>query len=110
VVARRGRRLPPRSDHRHGITDAFRDAEVLADALHETLVGSTPERAALASYGSARDAALRDTFRLTRELSRFPHPSRFVELQIQLSEALEREAQSLASRPAPAGLLAATAA
>jgi flavin-dependent dehydrogenase len=94
----------------HGITDAFRDAEVLADALHETLAGSMPERAALASYGSARDNALRDTFRLTRELSRFPHPSRFVELQIQLSEALEREAQSLASRPAPAGLLAATAA
>ncbi|HYO40989.1 MAG TPA: NAD(P)/FAD-dependent oxidoreductase [Nocardioidaceae bacterium] len=94
----------------HGITDAFRDAELLAEALHETLAGSTPERAALEGYGAARDAALRDTFRLTRELTRFPDPSRFVELQIELSEALDREAQTLASRPAPAGLSPATAA
>jgi flavin-dependent dehydrogenase len=94
----------------HGITDAFRDAELLADALDAALSGAAPEREALADYGSARDAALRDTFRLTRELTRFPDPSRFVELQVELSEALDREAQELASRPAPAGLLAVTAA
>jgi flavin-dependent dehydrogenase len=94
----------------HGITDAFRDGELLADALDAALSGAAPEREALADYGSARDAALRDTFRLTRELTRFPDPSRFVELQVELSEALDREAQELASRPAPAGLLAVTAA
>ena len=94
----------------HGITDAFRDAELLSDALHGALVGSLPEADALAAYGSARDAALRETFRLTRELCQFPPPARFVELQVQLSEALESEAQTLASRPAPAGLVAASAA
>jgi 2-polyprenyl-6-methoxyphenol hydroxylase-like FAD-dependent oxidoreductase len=94
----------------HGITDAFRDAELLADALHSSLTGAAPERAALAVYQSERDAALRDTFRLTRELCGFPEPNRFVELQVQLSEALDREAQMLASRPAPAGLRAAIAA
>ncbi len=94
----------------HGITDAFRDAELLSDALHNALDGSLPEAEALAAYGASRDAALRETFRLTRELCRFPPPTRFVELQVQLSEALEREAQTLASRPAPAGLAAAFAA
>ncbi len=94
----------------HGITDAFRDAELLADALDATLTGTSPERDALASYACQRDAALRDTFRLTGELARFPHPTRFVELQVELSEALDREATQLASRPAPAGSIAATAA
>lgn len=94
----------------HGITDAFRDAELLADALHEALSGTVSQHEALAGYGAARDAALRDTFRLTRELTRFPNPRRFVELQVALGEALDREAQELASRPAPAGLVAATAA
>ena len=57
----------------------------------------------LAAYQAERDDALAETFALTRELAGFPHPSRFVELQIELSEALDREAQLLASRPAPAG-------
>jgi flavin-dependent dehydrogenase len=94
----------------HGITDAFRDAELLADALHDSLSGHRPEPEALAAYGAERDAALRDTFQITRDLTRFPDPRRFVELQVELSEAIEREAQSLASRPAPAGLSAAAAA
>ena len=38
-----------------------------------------------------------------------PAPDRFVELQIQLAEALEREADLLASFPAPAGTAAAAA-
>jgi flavin-dependent dehydrogenase len=94
----------------HGITDALRDAELLADALDESLDGRAREHDALTAYAAARDAALGDTFRLTRELCRFPDPSRFVELQVELSEALDREAATLASRPAPAGLRAATAA
>jgi flavin-dependent dehydrogenase len=83
----------------HGMTDAFRDAELLADALDDALRGERPETAALAAYESARDQALADTFRLTRELARFPHPDRFVELQVALAEALDREATELASRP-----------
>jgi 2-polyprenyl-6-methoxyphenol hydroxylase-like FAD-dependent oxidoreductase len=94
----------------HGITDAFRDAELLADALHEALGSPEREAAALRGYERARDDALQETFALTRELTRFPPCHRFVELQIALSEALDREAHDLASRPAPAGLDAAPAA
>ena len=46
---------------------------------------------------------LREVFDLTRALTAFPPPDRFVELQMQLSEALEREAEQLAAQPAPAG-------
>jgi len=87
----------------HGITDAFRDAELLADALHAALGDPALETDALTGYESARDRALAETFRLTEELSRFPEPARFVELQIELSGALDREALLLASRPARAG-------
>jgi len=90
----------------HGITDAFRDAELLADGLSAVFSGELSEAAALASYQQQRDSALADTFRLTEALARFPEPPRFAELQRELAEALEREALQLASRPAPAGRLA----
>ena len=93
----------------HGITDAFRDAELLAEALHEVLSGGD-EATALGQYAAARDAALAETFDLTRDLTRFPRPARFVELQMELARALDREATALASRPVPAGLHATTAA
>jgi 2-polyprenyl-6-methoxyphenol hydroxylase-like FAD-dependent oxidoreductase len=93
----------------HGMTDAFRDAELLADALDAALTGSAEEADALDGYQSVRDTALAGTFRLTRELAAFPAPHHFVELQIALGEVLEREALWLASRPAPAGLHAAAA-
>jgi flavin-dependent dehydrogenase len=94
----------------HGMTDAGRDAELLAEAISDALDGREPERAALDAYAAARDAALDDTYRLTRALTAFPEPARFIELQVELAEALDREAQTLASRPAPAGLGAAPAA
>jgi flavin-dependent dehydrogenase len=87
----------------HGITDAFRDAELLADALDVALTDPDHELLALSRFERSRDAALAETFRLTREMCRFPDPIRFAELQVGLSEALDREAQQLASRPAPAG-------
>ena len=73
----------------HGITDAFRDAELLADAI---VADDLP------AYQRSRDRALDETFRLTEALARFPEPTRFVELQIELAEALDREAADLASR------------
>ncbi len=90
----------------HGMTDAFRDAELLADALDLTLRGDLPEAVALAAYQKSRDQAVADIFRLTRELARFPRLDRFVQLEIELAEVLDREATFLASRPAPAGALA----
>jgi flavin-dependent dehydrogenase len=85
----------------HGITDAFRDAELLAEALHTALLDPVCEVEALAEYQDRRDDALTEVFALTRELSRFPDTNRFVELQVELGEALDREAQLLASLPAP---------
>ncbi len=95
----------------HGITDAFRDAELLANALDAALRSHDPDcqQQALAGYQARRDAALRETFAITRALSRFPSSERFVELQIQLSDALEREAADLAAQPQAPGR-AATAA
>ena len=91
----------------HGITDAFRDAELLAGALDIALRNPECEHDALAGYHARRDAALRQLFSITRDLSAFPDPERFVELQIQLSDALEREAQDLAALPFPAAAIAA---
>jgi 2-polyprenyl-6-methoxyphenol hydroxylase-like FAD-dependent oxidoreductase len=83
------------------MTDAFRDAELLADAAHLALSDPTVADDALAAYAQARDAALEPTFRLTRALGAFPPADRFVELQVELSRALDAEAQTLAERPLP---------
>jgi 2-polyprenyl-6-methoxyphenol hydroxylase-like FAD-dependent oxidoreductase len=93
----------------HGITDAFRDAELLANAVDAALRSRDPGCAldALTAYQLRRDTAIRETFDITRALSAFPSPERFVELQIQLSDALEREAQDLAALPFPAAAVAA---
>jgi len=93
----------------HGITDAFRDAELLARALDRSLRGGTDEGDALATYQRQRDAALRETFDLTRALGRFPEPDQFVVLQKRLSRALETEAEQLASMPASAAAAMAVA-
>ena len=83
----------------HGITDAFRDAELLATAIDHSLLDPTVERTAMTSYQQTRDAMAREVFDLTCALTDFPPPNRFVELQLQLSDALEREADALASFP-----------
>jgi flavin-dependent dehydrogenase len=87
----------------HGMTDAFRAAELVAVAISAALQEPRRESPALAGYTHARAAALRETFDLTRALSAFPPLPRFTELQIQLAEALDREAHLLASLPEPPG-------
>ncbi len=87
----------------HGITDAFRDAELLATALHCALLDPRRERSALMAFQRTRDAAAAEVFRITEELCAFPPLPRFAELQAELSVALDREARLLASLPAPAG-------
>jgi 2-polyprenyl-6-methoxyphenol hydroxylase-like FAD-dependent oxidoreductase len=87
----------------HGITDAFRDAELLATAIDGSLRDPADEHRAMTDYNDRRDAALRETFDLTRALTSYPPPDAFVELQIQLGEALEREADLLASFPPSVG-------
>jgi flavin-dependent dehydrogenase len=86
----------------HGITDAFRDAELLAVAADRALRSPRAVRATLLEdYQRQRDAAVADCLRLTCDLSAFPPPARFVQLQTELARALDVEAHDLAARPLP---------
>jgi flavin-dependent dehydrogenase len=91
----------------HGISDAFRDAELLAVALDEALREPGADAAALTAYGLARDRMARPIFDLTCELAGFPGAERFVELQRELAVAIDDQAGELAARPARAGAAAA---
>jgi 2-polyprenyl-6-methoxyphenol hydroxylase-like FAD-dependent oxidoreductase len=84
----------------HGLSDAYRDAELLAAALHQALCGEADEVSALAAYEDARNQALREVFELTSALAAYPPVPEFVELQKQLSRAIDTEATELAARPA----------
>jgi flavin-dependent dehydrogenase len=93
----------------YGISDAFRDAELLAVALDQALAGGAEETAALARYQGQRDQALRELFEITCRLAAYPPVPAFVELQKQLSAAIDKEAAALAARPIPGQRLLATA-
>jgi 2-polyprenyl-6-methoxyphenol hydroxylase-like FAD-dependent oxidoreductase len=57
-----------------GISDAFRDAELLADALHRVFEGDQPYERALAGYQRARDEATLPLFELTCQLASMAPP------------------------------------
>ena len=54
-----------------GITDAFRDAELLSDALDRAFTDSRPVDEALADYARSRDAAAMPWFRWALRFARF---------------------------------------
>jgi len=58
-----------------GISDAFRDAELLADALDAGLRRAKPLEDALAGYERARDAHSRPLYELTWEFAALASPS-----------------------------------
>jgi flavin-dependent dehydrogenase len=93
----------------YGISDAFRDAELLAAALNQALRGAVEEPTALAGYQQQRDQALREIFELTCRLAAYPPVPTFVELQKQLGAAIDKDAAALAARPIPGERLLATA-
>jgi len=93
----------------YGISDAFRDAEFLAVALDQALGGDTGETTALALYQRQRDQALREIFEITCRLAAYPAVPAFIELEKQLSAAIDKEAAALAARPIPGERLLATA-
>jgi len=80
----------------YGISDAYRDAELLAVALHGTLAGETDESAALAWYQHQRDRALREVFDITCALADYPPVPEFVNGQRQLSRAIDVAAAAVA--------------
>lgn len=86
----------------HGISDAFRDAELLADALHRTWTGHADEAAALDRYAAEQHRLMREIFDLTLAFVEFPPAERFIELQKELGRAIERQAAELATWDADA--------
>lgn len=58
-----------------GISDAFRDAELLADAVHEGLAGIRPMADALAGYERLRNDAARPMYELACRLAALEPPS-----------------------------------
>ena len=56
----------------HGISDAFRDAELLARAIDGHLTQQVPWAVAGWGYDRARTVALHDIFAITQALTRFP--------------------------------------
>lgn len=88
----------------HGITDAFRDAELLAGHLHPALRAGVPVDAALAAYDAERRRALQPVFDVTCRLAAHPPVDAFRALQRGLAELLDAEAAWLAARAgAPPG-------
>jgi flavin-dependent dehydrogenase len=74
-----------------GISDAFRDAELLADAIDAGFSGGQPMDTALASYEKRRNAASEPLYEFTTLLATFapPMPEQHV-----LFEALQRNQQA----------------
>jgi 2-polyprenyl-6-methoxyphenol hydroxylase-like FAD-dependent oxidoreductase len=85
----------------HGLSDAYRDAELLAVALHDVLRGGADDSTTLPGYQLRRDHALREVFELTCALAAYPPVPEFVELQKQLGRAIDVQAADLAGRPVP---------
>jgi flavin-dependent dehydrogenase len=83
----------------HGITDALRDAELLADAVGAFL-GGADERAALAGYQRRRGELSADLFAVTEQLATHDaSPGRTKDLLLQLAGAMAAEVDELTSRP-----------
>jgi flavin-dependent dehydrogenase len=85
----------------HGISDAFRDAELLADALDRSLRDREGPALALRGYQARRDEMLREIFEITVALADFPSVPRMLELQRDLGAAIDAQASVLAAWPAP---------
>ena len=83
----------------HGLSDAYRDAELLATAVGHAMRGDLDPDAALAGYQRQRDRALRRVFDLTVAMASYPPVPEFVLLQKKLARALDAEASELAARP-----------
>jgi flavin-dependent dehydrogenase len=90
----------------HGISDAFRDAELLVTALDRSLHG---DQTAMVEYHAQRDLALREMFDLTRAMAAYPPLPTFVELHKRVSAVIDNEAATLAARPVPGEQLLACA-
>jgi flavin-dependent dehydrogenase len=81
----------------HGITDALRDAELLARALHDGLGGQRPMATGLADYERVRDELSLPLLRVTDQIAALDQPMpELQQLHLQLSREMQRESRFIA--------------
>jgi flavin-dependent dehydrogenase len=86
----------------HGMTDALRDAELLADAILETLAGMVPEAVALKRYQATRDQLSTRLFEATEPIASYAWDLDQVRALLrQASSAMREEVEHLESLPNP---------
>jgi len=84
----------------HGMTDAMRDAELLADAIVAAASGARDEAAALASYQRRRDQLSRHLFTVTHQIAAYDWDmSRIRRLLRETSAAMTDEVEHLEGLP-----------
>jgi len=84
----------------HGITDALRDAELLADELVEALAGDTPPGVTLARYQATRDRLSRDLREATEAVAGYDWDTTQIQgLMRRVSSAMSDELEHLQARP-----------
>ncbi|MGZ4491711.1 MAG: NAD(P)/FAD-dependent oxidoreductase [Nocardioidaceae bacterium] len=87
----------------HGITDALRDAELLASALLEAMSGARTEATALAGYQRRREALSKQLFAASDEIAAYDWDGSSVQpLLRRVSASMTDEVELLESLPAAA--------
>ena len=84
----------------HGMTDAFRDAELMARTLDGVLRGEQAEAVAGRTYETLRHELVHEQFDATVRMSQYPPVDEFVVQQRRSTEAIEAEARFLSALPA----------
>jgi flavin-dependent dehydrogenase len=83
----------------HGITDGLRDAELLADALLDSLAGRMPEREALGCYQATRDRLSHRLFEATEAVAAYDWDARSIRhLVREVSASMGDEVEHLERR------------
>ena len=94
----------------HGITDALRDAELVADQLVEALSGGVPEALAMGRYQATRDLLSRRLIAATEAVAGYDWDTEGVQALVRhVSSAMSDEVEYLQARgrrlaPEPSGL------
>ncbi len=84
----------------HGMTDALRDAELLADAIVESAAGIRPEEQAMAAYQTQRDALSARLLEATDEIAAYDWDMlRIRRLLREVSSAMVDEVEALEGLP-----------
>ncbi len=89
----------------HGMSDAFRDADLLAEAVDDVLEGED-EAVAFARYERRRLTLLTPLLDVACQMIRFPGRDGFRGLQMRLGDLIDAESAVLAARPTPLRLAA----